>query len=476
MKPISKRTFLIWIVIATVGTHAARGQQPPQPAPAQLYRFSVPQAVEFGMKNSAQVKNALIDIRIQEQTNRELTAAAYPQLNGNISGNYYPKVPVQSFPNFIAAATYGVLESEGVKNGSGAPIVPPTDFGYVQAQFGTAYTANAGLDLQQLLFDGQVFVGLQARSVAMEFSRRGAEVTQEQIKANIHKIYYQLVVGEKLMEVVEANIARQEKLVKETREIYKNGFAEKLDVSKADVTLTNLLTERSRVTTRLETGMLGLKMLLGMPVKDSLILTDTVTEADLKEDILEGVYAYADRKEFQQLELAKKLGEYNVRRYKLTYIPTVSVFGSYSKNAQRSQFDFFDLNKQWFSTALVGLRINVPIFDGFARDARIKKAKFELEQTQNNLSNLQLAIDNEVETARNNMRNAILTMDLQKRNMILAEEVYEQTVKKYEQGLGSNLEITNAQTELRIAQTNYYTSLFDAILARVEYRRASGTL
>ncbi len=480
MKPISKRFKLLWIFIAAVGTTTGHGQQTTnaqQPTAGQLYSFSVQQAVEFSMKNSTQVKNALVDISIQEQTNRELTAAAYPQLRGNISANYSPKIAVQSFPNFIAAGTYGVLQQEGVKNGSGGPIVPPADFGYVQAQFGTAYTANAGFDLDQLLFDGQVFVGLQARSTAMEFSRKGAEVTQEQIKANIHKIYYQLVVGEKLMEVVDANIVRQEKLVRETREIYKNGFAEKLDVSKADVTLTNLLTEKRRVQTTLEKGMLGLKLLMGMPAKDSLVLTDSVTEADLKEDILEGVYTYNDRKEFQQLELAKKLGEYNVKRYKLTYFPTISAFGSYYKNAQRNEFNFFDFqSNEWFTSAVLGMRISVPIFDGFARDARIKRAKFELEQTQNNLSNLQLAIDNEVETARNNMRNAILTMDLQKRNMVLAEEVYEQTVKKYEQGLGSNLEITNAQAELRIAQSNYYTSLFDAILARVEYRTATGTL
>src|SRR5687767_3262012 len=129
MKP--RRLFLIGILIATVNVTTAQGQQTSSP---QFYRFSVPQAVEFGMKNSTQVKNALVDISIQEQTNRELTAAAYPQLRGNISANYSPKIAVQSFPNFIAAGTYGVLQQEGVKNGSGAPIVPPTDFGYVQAQ------------------------------------------------------------------------------------------------------------------------------------------------------------------------------------------------------------------------------------------------------------------------------------------------------------------------------------------------------
>ncbi|HUR12432.1 MAG TPA: TolC family protein [Flavitalea sp.] len=442
----------------------------------EVHTFSVQQSVEFAMKNSAQVKNALIGIQIQQQTNREITAAAFPQLNGNITINYFPKVPVQSFPNFISAATYGVLQDEGVKDGNGNPIISPGDFGFIQAQFGTKYTGTAGLELSQLLFDGQVFIGLKARSAAMNFSRKAAEVTQEQIKANVHKIYYQLVVGRKQMGTFDANIARLEKLLHDTKEIYKNGFAEKLDVSKVDVSLNNLITERSRINNQLSSGLLGLKLLLGMPAKDSLVLTDSLTDADLKEDILEGVYTYADRKEFQQLELAKKLGQLNVKRYQLTYIPTVAAFGSYSKNAQRDKFNFFNFKEKWFTTALIGLKVSVPIFDGFARDARIKRAKLELMQTENNLQNLQLLIDNEVQTARNNMRSAILSMDLQKRNMVLAEEVYEQTKKKYEQGLGSNIEITNAQTELRIAQTNYYSALYDAIIARIDYRKAAGIL
>lgn len=442
----------------------------------EKYEFSVKQAVDYAMKNSAQVKNALIDIDIQQQTNREITAAALPQISGSIDVSYYPRVPVQSFPNFIAAATYGVLEDEGVKDGNGNPIISPKDFGFIQAQFGTKFTGSAGLSLSQLLFDGQVFIGLQARDAAMQFARKGAEVTQEQIKANIYKIYYQLVVGRQQISTINANIVRIEKLLHDTREIYKNGFAEKLDVNKAEVTLTNLRTEKLKVENQLQAGLMGLKLLMGMPVTNELVLTDTLSEADLKDNIIESAYAYTDRKEYQQIELLKALGGYNVRRYKLSKLPTVALFSSYSKNAQRNKFDFFKFSEQWFSTALVGLKVSVPIFEGFAKDTRIKKAQLELRQTENNLENLKLAIDNEVEQSRINMRSAIASMDFQKKNMQLAEEVYNQTKIKYEQGLGSNLEITNAQTELKTAQNNYYSSLYDAIIAKIDYLKATGKL
>ena len=99
-----------------------------------------------------------------------------------------------------------------------------------------------------------------------------------------------------------------------------------------------------------------------------------------------------------------------------------------------------------------------------------------MDQSLNNLDNLRLSIDNEVEQAKTNFRSAIATMDFQKRNMELAEEVYNQTKKKYEMGLGSNIEINTAQTELKTAQTNYISALYDAIIAKVDYLKATGKL
>src|SRR5450432_1827660 len=179
----------LFILITTGAVHAQ-----------QINALSVRQAVDYALKNSAQVKNALLDIETQRQTNKEVTAAAFPQINGNVNLNYNPNVAVQTFPNFIGAATYGVLVQEGVKNGSGNPIVSPADFGLIEAQFGAKYTAGAGIDLNQLLFDGQVFVGLLARKASIDYATKAAEVTSELIKANVYKIYYQLLVGRKQIE------------------------------------------------------------------------------------------------------------------------------------------------------------------------------------------------------------------------------------------------------------------------------------
>lgn len=411
--------------------------------------------MEYAHKNNVQVKNALLDISIQQQSNRDITSAALPSVTGSIGATDYLKIPTSLLPGEVFGQPRGT---------------------YIPVQFGTKYNSTASIQLQQLLFDGQVFIGLQARATSLEWRKKSAEVTEEAIKTNIYKIYYQLVVSKTQIALLDANINRLNKLDHDTRELYKNGFAEKLDLDKIAVQVANLQTEKTKALNNIDIGYLGLKTLMGMPIKDSLVLTDKITDDQIKEDFTnDSSYQYSDRKEFQYLQLAKKLNEFNIKRYKLSYFPTLSLTGAYSKNAQRNEFDFFGKG-DWFTTSYVGLNISIPIFDGFAKDSRIKKSRMELTQTNNQIDNLQLSIDNEVAQARINFRSAISTMNYQKKNMDLAEDVYNQTKKKYEIGSGSNTEITSAQTDLVTAQTNYINALYTAIIAKVDYLKAIGKL
>jgi outer membrane protein len=422
-------------------------------ANAQRHEFSARDAVEYARKNNTQVKNALLDIKIQEQTNRELTGAAYPQINGSVNTTDYLSIPTNLLPGEFAGQPAGT---------------------YIPVKFGTKYIQTAGVSLQQILFDGQVFVGLQARSTAMELSRKSAEVTEENIKTNIYKVYYQLSASDNQLRILDANIARIEKLLNDTKKMFENGFAEKLDISRLDVQLANLRTERQRVQNTIDNGFLGLKLLMGMPVNDTLILTDKVTEDNIRSGVLDALaFNYKDRKEYQAAELGKRMNEYNVRRYQLTRIPTIALNSSFNVTRQSNKFGF---GGPWYRTALIGLNINVPIFDGFSRRARIEKAQLQLEQSLNNVEGLKEDIDQEVRVAINNYSSALSTLDNQKRNMQLAEEVYEQTRLKFQNGIGSNTEITSAQEDLQVAQSNYILAVYEAIRAKIDFLKATGRL
>ena len=421
----------------------------------QTNAFSAKQTADYALKNSVQVRNALTDIAIQQQSNREITAAAFPQISGGVNLTDYLSIPTNLLPGEFFGQPPGT---------------------YIPVKFGTKYNASYTGRLSQILFDGQVFIGLQARKSSILLRQQTVEVTQEEIKANVYKVYYQLVVGQVQTKIIDANIARTEKLLHDTKELFKNGFQEQLDVDKVNVSLSNLRTQRTSVENQLETGNIGLKYLIGMPVKEQLVLTDSLNDQDLKDDLLNGTFKYEDRPEYRLQQTAAILGQYNIKRYQASYYPALSVNGTFSRNAQRNQFNFFDKNKQYFTTSYLSFDLSIPIFDGFAKASRIQQARLQLRQTQNTISDLQNSIDNDVQTARVQIRNALTTMDEQKKNMALAEQVYNQTKKKYEQGLGSNLEITNAEADLITAQNNYFSAVYDAIIARIDYMKATGKL
>ena len=418
------------------------------------HQFTLQQTVDYATKNSIQVKNALLNVQIQQQTNKIVTAAALPTIDANVGTTYFIDIPVSLIPGEIFGQPKGT---------------------YLPVQFGTKYNTTASIQLKQLLFDGQVFVGLQARDASMQYQKKAVEVTEENIKANVQKIYYQLVVAKKQIELLDANISRLKKLQHDVNEIYKNGFAEKLDVDKLEVSLNNLKTEKQKVLNTIDIGYVGLKTLIGMPIADELILTDQISETEIKKDILVDSVNYTDRKEYQFLQIAKNLNQLNVKRYQLSYLPTISFNANYSKQALRNKYTFFEKG-DWFTSSFVGLNINMPIFSGFTKDSKLRLARLDLQQVDNNIDNLKITISGETEQSKLKFISSLETIDIQKRNMLLAEKVYEQTKKKYEAGTGSNTEITAAETELKASQTNYIAALYDAIIAKVDYLKAIGKL
>lgn len=442
---------IIVIVTALFATAAQAQEQ------ATVHAFSLADAVSYAQKNNVQVKNALLDIDIQMQSNREIAAAALPTVNTSLSGTNFLTIPTSLLPGQIFGGAAGT---------------------FIPVQFGTKYNSTYGANFNQLLFDGQVFIALQARATSLDWKKKNAALTEENIKANIYKIYYQLSASKTQLNILDANIERLQKLANDAAAMYKNGFAEKLDVDKVNVQLNNLQTEKLKANNSVTIGFMGLKMLMGMPIKDSLVLTDVINEASLSKDVLfENDFQYGVRKDFQYLSTVKKLSQYNVKRYQLSYLPTISINGSYTKNAQRTKFDFFDNNNgNWFKTSLIGLNINLPIFNGLSTVAKIKRAKLELEQVENQLTAMKNNIDNELSQAKLNYMSSVATVNFQKKNMQLAENVYSQTKKKFEAGTGSNTEISAAQADLVSAQNNFMNALYAALIAKVDLLKASGKL
>jgi outer membrane protein TolC len=211
--------------------------------------------------------------------------------------------------------------------------------------------------------------------------------------------------------------------------------------------------------------------------KDTLVLTDALSEESVKKDLLEMTnFKYPDRDEIQLLNVVKELQKLDIKRNKLSYLPTIATYWNYSRNALGQKFNLFNFEDPWFKTSVWGINMNVPIFDAGQKSQRIRQAKLNLEKTSNTIENLQRAIDLQLTASSILFKNALLTLDVQDQNVALAEKVYNTTLKKYEQGLGSSFELLQTETELENAQSNYFQALYDAVTSKIAYTKALGKL
>jgi len=220
---------------------------------------------------------------------------------------------------------------------------------------------------------------------------------------------------------------------------------------------------------------------MGYKLSDAIALTDALPEADTQESLSTGAIDVSKRPDYQLLKSNQTLLDIDVKRLKYGYLPTLVAYGTYQVNAQRQTFNFLqfdknDVSKQWFKISLIGATLNMNIFDGLQRHNRIQQAKITSLKNQNNLKMLEMAFELEASGANVNYANAYTSLITQKKNMELAEHILDVTQKKFAAGVGTNLEIVNAETSLKEAQTNYYNAVYDMFVAKIDYQKATGTL
>ena len=442
------------------------------------YSLSAEQAVELALKQVTDIKNLQIDRELQLAKNKELIAQAFPQVNGTISTQHFFSIPVTLLPDFISPSVYQVLVDNGVKNGAGSPITKPNDPPqFFPAQFGVPWQSSAGFQFQQLLFQPDLFIAVLARKKSVDLTEANIKAMEDSVKSNVYRAYYSVLIAEKRKAYLDSGIVRLQKLKADQEKLFKNGFAERLDIDKTQVSLNNLMTTVSQIEKLMEIGVASLKFAMALNQKDTLELTEKLSNDKIKKNLLDmSGFSYEDRKEIQVLNIVKDLQGLDIKRQKLSYAPTIATYWSYSKNALGQDFNLLNFNQKWFKTSVWGVNMSVPIFDAGQKGQRIRQAKLNLEKTTNTIDNVKRAIDLQVQAATIVFNNALSTLDMQERNVALAEKVYNTTKKKYEQGLGSSFELLQTETDLESAEANYFQSLYDAINARISYLKALGKI
>ncbi len=439
------------------------------------YSFSLKQAIDFAMQNQNDVKNAMIDEEMAREKVHETRGLGLPQINSSFDVKDFLEIPTTVLPNFVSPAVYGGLVQAGA-----APYDPvkmsPDGYAPMEAKFGTQYQATAGFDGSQLLFNAEYFVGLKATKVYMDIAYKSTQRTRIEATAAVSKAYYLVLINAERTKLMDANVARIKKTMEDTKALMENGFVEKIDYDRLVVTYNNMLVEQEKIQRLLNVGMYLLKYQMGMAINASLTLTDKLEDIKFDANISSDKFDYSKRVEYNLLEGQYTMAKFELKRQKFSYLPNAYAYGSLSAGAFRSTFSIFNTDYGWYPTALVGATVKMPIFTGLQRNAKRQQAKLSLQKAENNMNNIKSIIDLDIASSTTTLTNASSSFENQKKNIAIAEEVARVVKIKYEQGVGSNLELITAETSLKEAQANYYNALYDAIIAKLDFDKANGNL
>lgn len=437
------------IMLVFLAAQAVLGQETP--------KMSLRDAINYAYDQNLTIKNAQLKVLDAQQQIIERRSIGLPQLSAGGSFQRYLQVPKQPLPQAFIDFLEQINPGQEVQR---------------EASFFLKNNFTASLDLDAMIFDGAFFVGLQAARTFRDYTDQELITQKRDVRNQVIDAFLPVILLDESMKILQKNMDNLSTLLHETQESYKAGFAEQLDIDRQQLSLTNLQVEYDNARRQREVALTRLKYMIGYPVEQPLEIAESLeemvvvaSEADLTADI-----NFEARPEYLLAQKGISLNELNVRLNRSAYLPTLYAFGSYQQNYQGN-----DRNSDfWAPTSLVGVRLNIPIFDGLYKQAKVQRSKLDLEIAQNQKMDLERSIRVEIVNARTLYINAREKLESQKGNMELAQRIYDTTQVKYREGVGSSVELTQAERELYTAQSNYIEALYNLLVAKVDLETALG--
>jgi outer membrane protein len=467
--------FFAILAASAVAVATAHAQTPATGKPVATsspLNMSLKQAVDYALQNKSTLQAQRLNEEIAKAKVGEIRAIGLPQVNASagITDNIKLQKSLVDFGAFggprLDGTTLTQAQLAQVANGetvtlepsySPAPVTGPTPIA-----FGLRWQGNAGVQVSQLLFDGSYLIGLKAAKVYEQLAVKQTLQAEIDVVENVTKAYYGVLVNRDRLDLLARNVSRLDTIYRQTLATYKEGFVEKIDADRLQVRQPIELTDK---------------------------LDAAVNDAKVMQPEAAGDFSYGDRIEVSVLETQRDLTNLDIKNKRAGYYPRLLATGGYGfvgsdpKGSGLLQFRGPDsrssagfVNQNWFGFANVGLQLQIPIFDGFQKRYALQQAKLTARTVNYGFTTLQQSIDLQQEQSRVSLANAVDVMKNQDANLKLATDVARVAKIKFQEGVGSNLEVITAETDLRTAQTNYYSALYDALIAKVDLDKAQGTL
>ncbi len=410
-----------------------------------LTQVSLPDCIQYALKHQPALQQALLDEQITERQIQGKLADWYPQLGLNYNYQYNFQLP--------AAYFNGSVVKTGTKN-----------------------TSTLGVGATQNIFNRDVLLASRtAGDVRKQYKQATAE-TQIDIIVAVSKAFYDVLLAQKQIDLLNDDITRLEGSLKNAYDQYQGGIVDKTDYKRATISLNNSKAEKKTTEEALKSRLAYLKQQMGYLAGNeiTLVYDSAKLMGEISVDTLAGV-RYENRIEYQRLQTQKRLQAANLQYNKWDYFPTVSAFGTYNLGGFFSN-DLGKLYANNYANSFAGLQLSFPIFQGGKRVQNIRAAELQVKRVDWDILALQTAINAEyvqaIATYKSNLNQYFVLKD----NLELAQEVYNTIQLQYKAGIKTYLDVIIAESDLRTSQVNYTNALYQVLSSKLDVQKALGEI
>lgn len=413
--------------------------------------LTLEQCLKTGIENNLSLETKRNDILKGKHTLSENRAKLLPQINAIASFNDNFNPPVSVTDGSAYGNPYNVTHT-------------------------LQYNASAGLQLQMPLYNQTVYTALSIARTMDEINGLSYEKAREDLMMQIAQMYYLGQSTSEQIAIVKENIRRLEELRDITTAFFDNGMAMEVDVKRVNINLENLQVQYDNAVSMLTQQLNLLKYVMDYPAEKEIALTPVDTE-HITPVALSGL-----SENLSELQLLRQQGTLAEKQQKMIsqgYLPSLSLTGNFMYSAftdKAKNWFHSGPSNHWYNSSGIGLTLRIPVFDGFDKRSKLRKARIDTENVRLTYENTRKNLQIQYLNATNELMNSQRNFTKQKDNYLLAEDVYEVTSDRYREGIASMTEVLQDEMRMSEAQNNYVTAHYNYRMTNLSLLKLTGNL
>ena len=426
--------------------------------------LTLAESIELAKKNNKQFLADAEEVGKATNIYREVKSSILPQIS--LSG------AVQATKTYLPQSTQTGFSFTDVTQDTG--LAYTLDAILLPAKSTEEASIAAQLKATQLLYSGgQLLNGIKASKKYKDLQNKSFQLKEEQLVFDITKAYNELLLLNEVVEIQRAALALANEHYVRVQNMNENGLVSEYDLLRADLEVTRLSPALEDIENTYQIAVTNFKRLIGYN-EDELLLEDKlknieVPAIELEEAINQGL---SHRLELQLSELNVEMMEIQHTAYKGSYLPNILLTAE--ATAFTASGDYKVHKDEFGHLYQAGIAFQMPIFTGFSNDAKIKQAKHDLKKSKLNKMNTEDLISIEITNNWNSMETAKQQLSVQEKNILTAEKGYQIANERYQNNIGIQLEILDAQTQLNAAKVSYIQALHQLNLAVNSFKKSIG--